>query len=208
MSGNGAQGTKFRISVCTNDTLSNNKRSNRNIQLNIEQSIRAYKLIVKNEHSKNKVIKHNIKSGSCNSYKNIVNADNIKLKEITPFSCNKEQIINKQKTRGNLLKQLKYIKLMKSNDSKKSYNSRKMGKLIKLCEVINEDKLQEYKFCTTSTKQVNRNMRKNFCSNIILKDIISNKKVNSDVKLTPDIMRKNHKVDNSSSYFSTMKLVS
>lgn len=207
MSGNGAQGTKFRISVCTNDTL-NNKRSNRNIQLNIEQPSRAYKLIVNNEYSKNKVIKHNIKSSNCNTYRNVVNMDNIILKEITPVSCNKEQIINKQKTRGNLLKQLKYIKLMKSNDSKKSYNPRKISKLIKLCEIINEDELQEYEFFTTSTKQTNRSIRRNFCSNIILKDVISNKKVNSDVKLTPDIMRKNHKVDNSSSYFSTMKLVS
>lgn len=208
MSGNGAQGTKFRISVCTNDTLNNNKRSNRNIQLNIKKRCRNYKLKVNNEHSKIKVIKHNIKSSKCSAFRTIVNVDNIKLKEMTPVSCNKERIINKHKTRVNLLKQLKYIKLMKFNDSKKSYNPRKMSKLIKLCEVINEDKLQEYEFFTTSTKKVNRSIRRNFCSNIILKDLIANKGVNSDAELIHNIIRKAHKVDNSSSYFSTIKLVS
>lgn len=206
MSGNGAQGTKFRISVCTNNSLSNNKKYNGNIQPNIEQLGSNHRPIFNNKHNNNKIIKQNIKSKKCNTYGNVVNGGNINLKEVTAYPSNKEHIIKKQRTRSNLVRQLKYIKLMKSSNFKKSYNPRKVNKLIKLCEVMNEDKLQEHEFFTIPAKQMNSSIKRNIYNDIILKDLISNEEVQTDSKLTLGIQGKKYKIDNCS-YFSTMKLV-
>ncbi len=67
----------------------------------------------------------------------------ISIKDALSSEDNKVAIIKKQNQRINLLSQLRYLKLMKSSTGKKSYKPRKMNRLLKLCEITNEEDLQE-----------------------------------------------------------------
>ena len=183
MSGNGAQGTKFRISVCTDP-----KEFNRDLKFE-KESLDEF-----NAESKQ------VKDMNRNNY-----MLNRQSKIMVKFDLNlakqfmeKQKIIKKNDYMRKLRLDLRYLKLSKTSNKKKSYKNK--NKLLKLCELVNEDSIQESK--GLDLEHYYRQSRNYNGSEVILKDLLPKKDIGNNVMIgekrkLEQIDEKNSKCDGS-----------
>lgn len=202
MSGNGAQGTKFRISVCTEDNR--NKWNNIENQHNIHQTIDKYK---SKNSVENRVGKHYTKLNRISLSRNSKFTNRISIKDALSSEDNKVAIIKKQNQRINLLSQLRYLKLMKSSTGKKSYKPRKMNRLLKLCEITNEEDLQEDECFGKGITKFNNRVKKNSGKDIILNALIQERVMKTEEGISQSTSKKRYDFDGTSKLFNTIKFV-
>lgn len=154
MSGNGAQGTKFRISVCTG-----------NKELVDESKLKEERLNKFN--IQDKTIR-NAKKDSSHKFSVVYND------ELARQCMEKEQILKQSEYIRKLKLQLRYLKLIKTNHKVKSYNKRTSKRLLMLIELDDEEENLEFNVCNPKSQIAKR---KHYGSEIILSSLLQRDKM-------------------------------
>lgn len=154
MSGNGAQGTKFRISVCTGKKVLEDESKLK------EESLDKFNI----QGMAIKKVNSDSKQNFCVVYNDV----------LARQCMEKEQILNQSEYIRNLKLQLRYLKLIKTNHKVKSYKKRNSTRLLMLIELDNEEGVPEFDRCNIKNSQLVR--RKHYGSEIILGSLLQKDK--------------------------------
>ena len=99
------------------------------------------------------------------------------------------------------------MELMKGRHVKKSYKPRNNNHLLKVCEIMNEEDLQEDSCFALKINKCSKNQRKSYNKKIILYELLDNKKEKISQTHTHKIKKKLFDLDGTSRLFNSIKFV-